>query len=650
MQTSGIQNNKDSNIGHIYILRQEEDDVWDLLTMKALQRKLAHQIFPGFSDLPEYVNSTREIPVENPIVITNAPLRRMENNAISPLEIPNAEGKDKFYEGVISLKSIIQVIARPEAFFIICYEFSQTQLQEDLQSWLGGKDYLRPKTDTEENKRQLPTKYQNLLDTSNTHLLRSFICLEDIVDKDKDLKDLADFAGRFHKFALYDPTGLRKFFQYCLTKTQSPRSLSGKTKIYPPHYALVVDDDQAIARYHAYLLYRMGYSVIIASECADLKYVDSSEITFDLYAVDQGLYFHDWPKYKDKTVNYGDGASFLKSRCKDEESSTRSKNRKSIKLLITGGNHNSDRCFTTLHKPIVGLYQFIEELEASKVSKTLPADKSLNVLPLNSNLHQTGIGTFRKMTKQLIIDGSKLVDNKLTWEACVHWLDAYEIIKGRDGVLAMESFYLLQEQEVKATCNYYTAIQDKKPWALRFGEIRNKAKSAFVQDDTYASKKINTENSQSIWWQHKLLTMIHRIMISEEVPMSVRIIAVHEIRNTIAAIWQKEPELHYRVKVCLLKAWNSITFNLNSLSKILMIWVGWLLISCLIYLSVFNIKWKKALIITMHQGVGLDFNGSDFKCHPFLFAIHELLNGILTLFIIAWIVDHFMKRISNPNP
>ena len=140
-------------------------------------------------------------------------------------------------------------------------------------------------------------------------------------------------------------------------------------------------------------------------------------------------------------------------------------------------------------------------------------------------------------------------------------------------------------------------------------------------------------------------------MIEENVPYETRCFVVSRIRQTTADIW-KDRNAIWRCKAYGLKFWNGISSTLDSLGKVLGLWLLWLFLSSMIYIGLFKIDLKTVILATLHQGLGLGIDCDQLiDCYLFSdthVAIFKLINAILAIVLLARIVDYFIQRFKEP--
>ena len=592
---------------HIDVIVGDKDSDWDRILLNAISKKLTRAFL-----LLSHESSNQTIIDNNDhgkshIAIVRAPKRKISDGELTPLRVH--ENKAHFYERINSISSVVRALSKPEIFHIIFYDDSEENLESDLNSWAETKG-LRIKK-------------------SQFELLRkSFVTVSDL-SRPGFFRHYANYLWHFSGSAVFDPTGIRKFVQFCIAKTAASTTLQQSTK-YPPCFALVADDDKPVADYHAYLLFRMGYSVCVARSCEAMRFAE--KIRYDFYAIDKNIFFDDWKS--EETNDVHNGEVYLASRIKHT----------AIKLLISGGKKELGNDTTLVQKPVKDLFSFLTEVKTK-----IDFDPSITPCeePLSSDsYHQIIAKSVRMAGYELRSRAKRLLASGNVWQACIHWLDAYEISKGRDGILALESFTKVQVHEVKAMSDF-GLVTKRRLWGNRFQEIESKIKLAFASRGADSRH----EDSQLMWWRFKIYSNIHKAMSDEKMPYEIRSMAVYEIRESLALIWRSESNPWKWVRAILLQVWNRFTTRNDSLPRISLLWALGIAFFFFANLYVFDSSVSNTFLATLLQGVGSGIECDLLNCQSCQEtekAVLELASKVFSVLILARLVDHLISRFKEP--
>jgi len=599
---------------------------------KEVNLKIIATVFANKFVGNDFNNSIKKLPADCSTLDYSSP------SILFLFEPENAPKGEAIIDHLAKQNEIQLILSKPNFFVIL---ISSNKSRDTIKSELSSYNWLSYPTSNSDN---------NNKGTSPNNFLSYSFLTKDEIKNEKSFNSYIELIKIFNKCSLFDPTGIRKYLQFRLYNKHGD-NYNG------PYHALVADDDYETAQKHAYFLYRLGYSVTIVNSWRELIHMKEYYLdNFSKLLVDEILKFDDHSEeyvtnYKDKS-GIARGSIFIEKLDIAKEKT----------LLITGGVKNET--INSLQKPIVDKFDLSKRYsELNKQSIVV----SHNYSRFSDNQsHQIVVKSIREIYKNTISNLNTENKDSIFFQI-IHY-DAYQIIKGRDGILALQSINELQKSEVNQICKYYP---DKVSnlWEDRYDEINSMVTISFPELNSNSKKTVNSKkektnkkiNILSLHKRHILLREIYKIMNESALHSELLSNIKFKVLTTQKEIYSSIDK-HDRWKLFRLKTRLFTNKHLSSIPKLFISWLILIIVFGLIYIligtncsnvpvhkSTFSIV-TKSIVYSFAGGFGFaGFTGLDICCthHQHIFIVLSLLHSIISFILFLFLIDYFIQKLKE---
>lgn len=539
---------------------------------------------------------------------------------------------------ILPNESVRFLLSHPSCFVLFVYDLSRSSLDHELIHWIsqsGAPDGVSP-------------RHHNL--ASGSPLSWSFVCMNELLANGGSARiaDMVDIWTLCAENAVFDPTGIRSFMLNVFNANRIPSSddSTGSPQILP-RYAAVVDDEEDVARHHAYCFRRLGYSTLPVYDHRGWAQISKGGAWRSKIESWDALMFDNYLNFSSTVFT---GHQSLNFEFKAE-----------IKIYITGmvDEDSSAEERVYVRKPIIDAADLVAKAKRAKESQILWDQIGEIVSSTGQSsavaMHAKPKDEMRRVANELMEFSAKLEERRKGTEAALSYRDAYLAFRNIDESRAAVSLEKLQLLELSNISKQDPETLDPDFWWFRSREIRSALNSLFKGRDV-----------EGRWWIARLFQNSERLMKENLAPGDL--LAKVDASANWAMIdfqFRQERKSGHWVKWLNPLLWTKWSFRLffaltNSPLRLMVAWTIFVAIFAFFYRTHSHCiavptqtpdletqweQWYHALLASVGCGLGIGMPQDAKVC---LANDRHLLVGtfqrVFTLFFIAKILDLFTSR------